>query len=232
MTNPNEVSPKSGLLTEYDLACPRCKCDLTKMRVIRCPECGVYFDTATIARRRQKLLSNACWPRARARWAVVVAGLSLIPFLWIAVSLTTGHPTWWKPFPLIFCILTVLLGSQISVFVIASVVVAGSFGLYTRPLIKGQPRIPWWSVMTFAFLHILNGLHLLANYSNGVKTQGAAHTNLVCIITVSLFLALVFLAVLCAWRPNFVLAIMFHWVAWFWLVLYLFPLLGPFMTLI
>lgn len=232
MTNPHEVTPAAGLLTECELACPQCGYDLTNMRVNRCPECGVYFDTATMSHRRQQFLSNACWPPARARWAVVVAGLSLLPFLWIAVSVTTSHPTWWKPFPLIFCISTVLLGSQFGVFVIASAVVVGSFGLYTWPLIKGQPHIPWWSLATFAFLGSLNGLHLLANYSDGVQTQGAAHTNLICIITGSLFLALVLLAIRGAWRPNFVLAVLFHWLAWFWLILYLFPLLGPFMTLV
>lgn len=237
MTNPYEVSPAGvstaeELSTECELACPGCGCDLSGKRVTRCPECGVYFDAATMSRRQQRFLAKAHWPPERARWAVAAAGLSLLPFLWIATSVTTGNPTWWKPFPLTICIATVFfLNSQIGVFLVASVVVFGSFGLYTWPLMKGQPRIPWWSLVTFAFLHGLNCLHLLANYSRGVRTQGATHTNLVCIITGLLFWALVLLAVRNAWRPNFVSAVTFHWIAWFWLVLYLFPLLGPFMTL-
>jgi hypothetical protein len=182
--------------------------------------------------RRQRLFSSACWPPARAKWTVVVAGVSLLPFLWIAVSVTAGNPTWWKPFPVIFCVATFLLGSQIGVLVMGSVVVLGLFAIFSWPLMNGSPRSPWWSLVTFAFLHGLNGLYLLAHYSDGVRTQGAAHTNAVCIITVTIFVTLVLLAVRCAWRPNFLLAVTFHWLAWFWLALYLFPLLGPFMTLV
>ena len=170
-------------------------------------------------------------PVHRARWFVLAAGISLLPFLWLAVSIDKGNPTWWKPFPMIPSIFTFWLNSKIAAFLFASLVVVPSFALFNWPLVNGNARIPKRSAI-FVFLHILNGLYLLALFSEGVKHLGIAHTVTVCSVTFVLFVGMVILGVQCMRRPSFPLALACQWLAWFWLVHYSFPVLGPLFTLV
>lgn len=167
----------------------------------------------------------------RAPWFVLAAGSSLLPSLWLAMSIDDGNPTWWKPFPLIPLFFTFALDSKIAAFLFGSFIVVPSFALFNWPLVKGNARIPKRYAI-FVFLYILNGFYLLALFSEGVKHLGSAHTVTVCSITFFLFVGMVILGVLCVRRPSFPLALACQWLAWFWFVHYSFPVLRPLFVLV
>ena len=170
-------------------------------------------------------------PVHRARWFVIAAGISLLPFLWLAVSFDKGNPTWWRPFPMIPLIFTFWLNSKIATFLFGSLVLVPSFALFNWPLLNGNARFTKRSAI-FVFLHALNGLYLLALFSEGVEHLGRTHTVTVCSVTLVLFVGTVILAVQWMRRPSVSLALACQWLAWFWLVHYSFPVLGPLFTLV
>lgn len=167
----------------------------------------------------------------RARLSVAVGCVLLLPFLWMSVSVEMGNPTWWKPFPMIAVIVTLLLKSELAALFFGSMVVLPAFVLFNTPLLNGKATVSKWSAI-FVFLHGVNGLYLLASFSTGVNHLGFAQTVSTCCVTLVLFLGFVILGLWSFRRPNLFLAITSQWLAWVWFVGYSFPLLGPIYNLV
>ena len=202
------------------LPCPHCEYDLSHTDDNRCPECGSSFD-----RRRLVETLLGSWPASRARWVILVAAISLLPFSWLSISAGTG-PHWWSPLPLVFVIPLFMFESHAAALFLGCLVLLGSFLLFAWPLAKGNPRIHRRTLVALALVQILNWLWLVESFSYGLKYQGTRHTAAMVIINAALLITLVLLCLLCARRPKFLLAVTFHWIAWFWLIVYLFPYLG------
>lgn len=75
------LSSVDAVVTE--LLCVHCQADLARSSGTRCPECGVYFDAATLSRRRNLQISRDYWPPSIARIAVVVVTL---PVTWLSTA--------------------------------------------------------------------------------------------------------------------------------------------------
>ena len=170
-------------------------------------------------------------PVRRARLLVLGASITLLPFLWIAYSIDAGNPTWWKPFPMFAVVVAFLLKSKVAAFVFSAFVVLPAFALSNGPLLNGKANLSRWSLI-FVFLHGLNGLYLLASFSDGVDHIGRANMVAICGVTFCLFAGFVILGALCIKLPRFGLSLAAQWLAWVWLILYSFPVLGPLFTLI
>lgn len=169
---------------------------------------------------------------ANAPWLVLSAGLSLLPFVWMAVSFERGNPTWWKPFPLIPIVGVFLLKSKVTAFMVYSTFVLGSYTLSCRPLLSGTPRPPKKSLAVFLVLHGINGMYLLLSIPAGIRHLGRPHTAAVCVATGLLFAGLLLIAFACLRQATFLRVLAFQWLAWFWLVSYAFPLMAPLFTLV
>jgi hypothetical protein len=155
---------------------------------------------------------------------VIITAASIVPLAWIAMS--AGYPQWWSPLPLFLILPMFALESVAGGFVVGAAVLVGSFLLASFHLLKGRPRISWWTVGALAFVQGLNGVSLVGGFSYGVEYQGRAHTIAVCMINVGLLIAVALVGILCWRRPKFLMALAFHWLAWFWLTVYSFPYLG------
>ena len=171
-------------------------------------------------------------PVANAPWLVLFAGLSLLPFVWMAVSFERGNPTWWKPFPLIPIVSVFLLKSKVMAFLVYSTFVLGSYTLSCRPLLSGPPRPPKITLAVFLVLHGINGLYLLLSIPAGIRHLGRPHTAAVFGGTGVLFAGLLLIAFACLRQATFLRVLAFQWLAWFWLVSYAFPLMAPLFTLV
>ena len=171
----------------------------------------------------QHQTSDADWTPRSARIAVVVAGTSLLPFVWLAtVAVNLGDPEWWSPVPLLF-LLPAWMSPSFG-FIVNEMVVIGSFMLFSWPLMDGRPRLLWWSASAILLLQVLHWMYLASVRGEGMRLD-ASHTQSVCMINVVLTCVLIGLALVCWKRPNFLLALGFQWLAWFWLAMYSFPLL-------
>ena len=121
--------------------------------------------------------------------------------------------------------------STVLAFLIGSSIMLPMFAIMNWPLLHGRTSISIWSLSYFP-LHIINGLYLMGGYRGSVKNLGQEHTNAVCSITALLFTALAVVGILGWRRSSIARTLAFHWIAWLWLILYLFPLLGPLFTLV
>ena len=223
MTNPYE-SPSSVDTGVAEFRCPNCQSNLAHVFGTRCPGCDAYFDAATLSRLRQFQMSNSCWPPSSARKAVVIAGISLLPFVLLSTAaIHLGDPQWWSPLPLIFFIPAWM--SPIGGVILNAIVVLGTFARFSSPLTDGQPRIPRRSLGAISILQIIHWIYLSLVYTQGIGLN-AAHTIAVCGINFVLSIAMISIGLWCWKRPNFLLAIGFQWLAWFWLAMYSFPLLS------
>jgi hypothetical protein len=162
-------------------------------------------------------LSSACWPPSSARIAVVVAGTSLLPFVWLSTAaIQLGDPHWWSPLPLAF-VIPAWMNSFVGVILNGGVVL-GSFALFSWPLSDGRPRILRWSLGAVFVLQALNWIYLALVFSPGVMVN-APHTIAVCGINAVLSIVIISTAIWCWKRPSFLLAVGFQWLAWFWLAM-------------
>lgn len=222
MTNPYE-SPLLVGVGSAELRCPNCDADLARSSGARCAECDVHFGPATLSRRQQLQAHNACWPPSSARIAVVVAGISLLPFVFLSTAaVQLGNPRWWSPVPLIFLIPVAI--NPVGGLILNGIVMLGSFTRFSWPLRDGRPRVPRASLGTISVLQVLNWIYLARVWTEGMRLD-AAQTIAVCGINLVLSIAIISTALWCWKLPNFLLAIGFQWLAWFWLVMYSFPLL-------
>jgi hypothetical protein len=160
------------------------------------------------------------------RCLILIAGLSLLPLLWLAVSVDGGKPTWWRPFPMIGVFTAYMLKSEVLAFLVLSAAVLAGFASLNRHLFHGDPGIQRM-VPVVAVLHVLNAVHLIASFSEGVRYLGWTHTVAICGITAVLFVGQTVLVALARRRPNALVALAFHWLTCAWLALYSFPLLTP-----
>ena len=223
MTNPYE-SPLSVDASVTELRCPRCHTDLARSSGTRCPECNANFDAATLSRLPQFQMSSVGWPPSSARKAVGVAGISLLPFVLLSTAaIHFGRPQWWSPLPLILFIPAWI--SPVGGVILNGIVVLGTFARFSWPLTDGRPRIPIRSLGAISVLQILHWIYLSLVFTEGIRLN-AAHTIAVCGINFVLSIAIIGVALCCWKRPNFLLAIGFQWLAWFWLAMYSFPLLS------
>lgn len=201
------------------LPCPRCQYDLIQTEAGRCPECGSPFD--------RKLLVEArpgAWPPGSAKRAVIGAGILILPFAWLSMS--ARIPLWWSPFPLLFIIPASWFQSFGAGLVLGCLLLLSAFLIFAKPLAKGTPNIPRRSIMAVGALQGLNALWLFYRFSYGVKYQGTSHVLAILLINAAVLVTLAALWYACAKRPAFVLSLAFHWVAWVWASVYLFPYLG------
>jgi hypothetical protein len=102
------------------------------------------------------------------------------------------------------------------------------FAILSFPLASGRPRIPLRSLV-FAF--VSKALKLvyvvLAAILGMSRKEDFGYLITVSGISLGLCFVAVSLAVHCARRPSFITALAFQGVAWFWVLLYSFPLLFP-----
>lgn len=168
-------------------------------------------------------ISGASWTPHSARIAVIVAGISLLPFAWLSTAaLRLGdEPQWWSPLPLAFFFPAYM--SPLFGFVVNGGVAYCLFARFSRPLMNGRPRIPLWSLAAISVLQILHWIYLASYYADGIRLHGT-HMTAVCVINAVLSIAMISTALWCWKRPNFLLAVGFQWLAWFWLMMYAFPL--------
>lgn len=174
------------------------------------------------------------WPPARARWALVIAGISLVPVLCLASAFLDSDQTqWWAPTSLSFLppliILDLIFNSPTIEIFLSSAVFLILFVILSLPLASGRPRIPRRSlVFVFAF-QILNLVYLVAALPRGIRVD-SGYAITVSGISLGLCCVLVSLAIRCTRRPSFRTALAFQWLAWFWLILYSFPVLFTILT--
>ena len=222
MKNPYE-GPTIAEPEAAEFRCPNCHTDLSRTSCRRCPACGVHFDAATLSRHQKVRVSRASWPPSTARIALVFAGVSLLPFVWLSTfAVQHGTPQWWSPVPLIFFVPVWL--NPISGLVLCAGVVLGSFAAFSWPLVDGRPRLLAWSLGATLLLQTFNWIYLALAYRQGLELD-ATHTNAVCGINLALSISILGSAIMTKTRPHFLWALSTQWLAWFWFAMYSFPLL-------
>lgn len=174
------------------------------------------------------------WPPARARSALVIAGILLVPVLWLASAfLDSDQRQWWAPTSLSFLppliILDLIFNSPSIEIFLSSAVFLVLFVILSLPLASGRPRIPRRSLVSVFALQILNLVYLVAALPRGIRVD-SGYAITVSGISLGLCCVLVSLAIRCARRPSFRTALAFQWLAWFWLILYSFPVLFTILT--
>jgi hypothetical protein len=200
------------------LPCPRCQYDLSETETGRCPECGRAFDRNALI-----TLERRAWPPARAKWVVILAGLLILPFA--LLSIASGIPELCCPMPALFVYPAFVFGSFTVAYVFGSLVLLASFYIFARRLTKGRPTISSWTVLAVAVLQVLNWLWIAAYFSSGLINQGRSHVVGLILINVAFLVTLAGLWCVCLRRPTFLISLAFHWLAWIWLAVYLFPYL-------
>lgn len=190
-----------------------------------------YFSAPdeTDMREDMNKIFGKTWPPARACWALVIAGISLVPVLWLASAfLDSDQQQWWAPKSLSFLpplmILDLILNSPEIEILLSSAAFLILFAVLSLPLASGRPRIPRRSVVFVFAVQALNLVYLVVALPNGIRVD-AGYATTVSVISLGLCCALVSMAVRCARCPRFLTALGFQWLAWFWLILYSFPVL-------
>jgi len=173
------------------------------------------------------------WSPASARWALAIVGLSLVPCLCLSsVFLDSDEVVWWAPRSLIYLpllmILDLILNSPKTEMFLCFSVFLVLFAILSFPLASGRPRIPFRSLVVVFILQALNLVYLaVALFQSIIQQENLGYAITVSGISLGLCCVAVSLAVQCGRRPSFITALAFQGVAWFWLLLYSFPLLFP-----
>ena len=219
--------------SDQKLFCPRCRYDISGLPDDVCPECGRPFD--------RKLLLRLCvvsWQSSRAAQATLVAALLLFG----ATSAVLFNDSFlsWGAFPAIAFLVPVLLyaafGFSGSVEIACLIASSITFVLWNHQLLRGRPAIPRRTIVLLAILHLLNWGWLILQWRDTFLSVWSVSFLFFLILVAgcfdsrrySRFVVSPRLQWLAPVEVRFFLSLGFHWVAWIWLTLFLFPHLGDF----
>jgi uncharacterized membrane protein YhdT len=151
------------------------------------------------------------------RWTL---GATLLLVAATIMSILPGVPKCWAPFPLPLFVLAGFTGPLVFV------VPAGTFLLWSKQLLGGEPRVPYRTVGALVVLGCLSVWYFMSTWSDSVMRYGQGFVTTVVGVNVGFVAALVALVVWSYVRPSFRLSLSVHFVLFLWLAWYAFPYLG------
>ena len=140
--------------------------------------------------------------------------------------MSAGLPTWWSPLPILFIVPIFHLELVRDMWWPLYFATPILFLLVNIPLARGSARIRHWLLIPLLILQVLNWLWIFSFFSFSLGYHGVDYTLAVSFINAGLLLALSGLWFANHRRQRFLISLLFHWLAWAWITVYLFPYLG------